>query len=161
MPASTLEPLRGARGCSLIEVLVAISIFAAAVVSLAQLTGMATSADLQAGRTSFAAVIAQQKIEELLAASPAIDLSPAGALTNSLNGWFDFVDGHGRTIGTGASPPVGSDYLRRWSVEPVSDSDTLVVRVLVTDIRNAMSVGVLSPRANQVRLVAARSRQAF
>jgi type II secretory pathway pseudopilin PulG len=160
MPASALEPLRGTRGCSLIEVLIATSIFAAAVVSLAQLAGMATSANLQAGRMSFATVIAQQKIEELLAASPALDLSPAGALTSSLDGWFDFVDGHGRTIGAGASPPVGSDYLRRWLVEPVSDSDTLLVRVVVTDIR-AMSGGGLSPRTGQVRLVVARSRQAF
>lgn len=164
MSASAIESVRGTRGCSLLEVLVAISIFIVAVVSLAQLTALATGANLQAGRMSFATVIAQQKIEELLTESPAPALSPAGALTSSLDGWFDFVDRHGRTTGTGASAPVDSDYLRRWSVEPVIDSGTLIVQVVVTDVRNAMSGGSAAsplPRADQVRLLAARGILAF
>ena len=159
---SAIESIRGARGFSLIEVLVAIGIFTVAVVALAQLTAIAARANLQAGRTSFATVIAQQKIEELLPADLVSNLSPAGALTTSLDGWFDFVDRHGRSVGTGARPPSGTDYLRRWSVELVTGTDTLLVQVAVIDIRQAMTAAAMASRSHeQVWLVAAKGRHAF
>lgn len=159
-----IKSIRGARGCSLIEVLVAIGIFTVALVALAQLTVIAARANLQAGRTSFATVIAQQKVEELLSGDLAPNLSPAGALTTSLDGWFDFVDRHGRSIGSGARPPSGSGYLRRWSIEPVTGTDTLLVQVAVIDIRQAMTAdaaAMASRRPDQVWLVAAKGRHAF
>jgi prepilin-type N-terminal cleavage/methylation domain-containing protein len=163
MPTSALAPARGTRGFSLVEVLVATAIFAVAAVSLAQLTAVATAANLQAGRKSLAIAIAQQKIEELLIANPAPDVSPAGALTDRLAGWFDFVDRDGRTTGSGAVPPDGTGYVRQWSVDSAIDGDALIVQVLVTDVGSAMS-GVRTPgtaRADQVRLAAARGGQAF
>jgi type II secretory pathway pseudopilin PulG len=162
MPAN--RSIRGARGCSLIEVLVAIGIFTVALVALAQLTAIAARANLQAARTSFATVIAQQKIEELLPGDLAVNLSPPGALTTSLDGWFDFVDRHSRSLGSGARPPAGSDYLRRWSVEPVTGSETLLVQVAVIDMRQAMTAdaaAMASRRPDQVWLVAAKGRHAF
>ena len=161
---SAIESIRASRGFSLIEVLVAIGIFTVALVALAQLSVIATRANLRAGRTSFATVIAQQKIEELLSEDLAANLSPAGALTTSLDGWFDFVDRHGRSVGTGARPPSGSDYLRRWSVEPLTGADTLRVQVAVIDIRQAMTgdaAAIDSRRPDQVWLVAAKGRHAF
>ena len=161
---SAITSIRGARGCSLIEVLVSIGILTVAVVALAQLTVIAARANLQAGRTSFATVIAQEKIEEILPEDLAPNLSPAGALTTSVGGWFDFVDRHGRSVGTGARPPSGSGYLRRWSVEPVIGTDTLLVQVVVIDIRQAMTAdaaAMASRRHEQVWLVAAKGRHAF
>ncbi len=156
--------IRGARGCTLIEVLVASAIFTVAVVALAQLTAIAARARLLAGRTSVATVIAQQKIEELLARDLAVNPSPAGALDTCVDGWFDFVDRHGRSIGSAAGPPSGSDYLRRWSVEPVVGGETSLVQVVVLDIRQATRVetdGTAVRRADHVRLVAAKGRRAF
>jgi type II secretory pathway pseudopilin PulG len=160
MPAIT--SIRGARGCSLIEVLVAIGIFTVALVALAQLTVIAARANVQAGRTSVATVIAQQKIEELLPQDLASNLTPAGALTTSLDGWFDFVDRNGRSIGSGARPPSGSDYLRRWSIAPMTGTDTLLVQVVVLDSRQTATAATMaSRRPDQVWLVAAKGRHAF
>ena len=158
------ESALGTRGCSLIEVLVAMAIFMVAAGGLAQLATLAAGANLRAGRASSATVIAQQKIEELLS-DPGLarNLSPARALTSSLDGWFDFVDRRGRPIGAGASPAAGSDYLRRWSVERLIDSATLIVQVEVTDIRNGTSGGSAAAlrRTDPVRLVAATGALAF
>jgi len=164
MRRTYIESIRGTRGCSLIEVLVAMAIFMVAAGGLAQLGALATSANLRAGRTSSATVIAQQKVEELLS-DPGLarQVSPARALSSSVDGWFDFVDRRGRPIGAGVSPPEGSDYLRRWSVERLTDGAALIVQVEITDIRNATSCGSAgAPRqTDPVRLVAAAGAEAF
>ena len=54
------------RGYSLLEVLIAVTIVAVGVAALAQLVGFAVHANLRARDTTVAAVLAQQKIEELL-----------------------------------------------------------------------------------------------
>jgi Tfp pilus assembly protein PilV len=66
MEWTDIEIVHDVRGCSLIEVLVATSIVAVTVGGLAQLTALAARANVQAGRTSFAVVVAQQKTEEIL-----------------------------------------------------------------------------------------------
>ena len=151
-----------ARGCSLVEVLVAMTLFAVAAAAVAQMTTFAARTNLQAGRSSLATIIAQQKLEELLGdAGSVLQPSPAGALTASLDGWFDFVDPRGRSIAAGVSPPSGSDYLRRWSVAPLSGTDALIVQVVVTDVRNAGVAAPASPGQDQVRIVAVKGRQGF
>jgi type II secretory pathway pseudopilin PulG len=164
MRRAYIESALGISGCSLIEVLVAMAIFIVVAAGLGQLATLAAGANLRAGRTSLATVIAQQKIEELLS-DPGLahNLSPPRALTSSLDGWFDFVDRRGRPIGPGATPATGSDYLRRWSVEALTDSATLVVQVEVSDIRNATSAAAVPAvrRIDHVRLVAATGAQAF
>jgi type II secretory pathway pseudopilin PulG len=164
MRRAYIESTLGTRGCSLIEVLVAMAIFMVAAGGLAQLGALATGANLRAGRTSAATVIAQQKIEELLS-DPGLagNISPARALTTNVDGWFDFVDRRGRPIGAGASAPQGSDYIRRWSVERLIDGAALIVQVEVIDIRNATSAGSAAGlrQTDSVRLVAATGAQAF
>jgi type II secretory pathway pseudopilin PulG len=165
MAWTDIEVVHDVRGCSLIEVLVATSIVAVTVGGLAQLTALAARANVQAGRTSFAVVVAQQKTEEILAeAGLDLNASPAAALTTNVDGFFDFVDRHGRPTGSSATTPPGSDYLRRWSVQPVSGGETLIVQVRVIDIREATSAGtaaLLATGINEVRIVAAKSRKAY
>ena len=162
MPHSRIESARHARGCSLIEVLVAMALFAVAAGVLAQLAGWSRRANAQAGRISAATVIAQGKIEELLPdVGVTLNVSPAGALTNSLDGWFDVVDSRGRPSGGAPSDAgPGRNFLRRWSVESLADSDTLILRVVVTDAGSVVSAtGVERP--DRVSLVAAKARQVF
>src|SRR5438093_7062770 len=52
-------------GFSLLEVLVATAILATALVSLAQLFALSTRSNIGSRNTTFAAVLAQQKLEEL------------------------------------------------------------------------------------------------
>jgi type II secretory pathway pseudopilin PulG len=160
-----VKSARGARGSSLVEVLVAMGLVVGAVGAVAPLVALATRANLQARRTSFAAVVAQAKLEALL---PDLDLglnpSPAGTLSRNTDGWFDFVDRHGRTLGSGEMLPAGTDFIRRWSVQRVANAATTIVQVAVIDVRSQVSPGsgaFVGGRGEYVRVVTAQSGRAF
>src|SRR4051812_42476103 len=125
MATTRLDP---ATGFSLLEVLVATSLVAVGVAALAQLVAVAVYANHQAKQSTFAAILAQQKMEALFpeAASGVLSQSPAGTLGRNVDGYHDRVDAGGRT------------YLRRWSIDAVPDSPSraLILQVLVTDLRN-------------------------
>src|SRR4029077_6350842 len=113
-----------ARGFTLVETLVAISITALALTSLAQLFVIATRANTDARRATFASILATEKIEQLR--SLGADLAPQGdpSLSAGVAGACDFIDQYGRSLGTGSSPLPGTVYIRRWSVEQIpSNSD--------------------------------------
>src|SRR3954471_12344593 len=59
------NPRSGERGFSLLEVLVASTIMAVSLTTLAQLFVMSTNANHSAKTTTYAAVLAQQKMEQL------------------------------------------------------------------------------------------------
>lgn len=152
---------RSESGFSLIEALVATMLLATALTTLAQLFAMSTRSNLGARSTTYTAVLAQQKIEELraltwgfdaqglpisdtatnLAVSPeaaaggtGLSPSPAGTLGQNTNGYVDYVDQFGAKLGGGTSPPNNAVYIRRWSVEPLpsNPNNTLILQVLVT-----------------------------
>jgi hypothetical protein len=126
------------RGHSLLEVLVATTIITVGVAAVAQLVALAAHTTLHAKQTTMAAVLAQEKMEQLL---PDIAIgstaSPPDALGSNLDGYSDFVDATGHLLGRGPAAPAGSAYLRRWSIDPLPNSrrSTWIVQVLVTDLR--------------------------
>jgi prepilin-type N-terminal cleavage/methylation domain-containing protein len=154
-----------ARGFSLIEVLMATALMVAAVASLAQLFALSTTRNKSAKNTTFAAVLAQQKMEQLRSLTwgfdslglPTTDTttdttkfpetnggtglspSPVNTLQQNVVGYVDYLDSKGQTLG-GASvnPPAGAVYIRRWMVEPLptNPNNTIVLQVLVTRHRN-------------------------
>jgi hypothetical protein len=157
--------LRGEGGFSLAEVMVATGLLAASLVTLAQLFGLATRSNIAARNTTYASVLAQQKVEELralmwgfdtqglpisdtttnTAANPeqpnggtGLSPSPSSALRENTAGWVDYVDQFGNKIGGGATPPQDAVYTRRWSIEPLptNPNNTLIIQVLVTRNRN-------------------------
>ena len=158
-------------GYALIETLVAAAIvvsLAAGVAQVALLTSAAVQASGAQGRALFLAV---QKIEQLhslawtfddmlqpvsdAATSLAFDppapggrgLQPSGPLTGPGGGagYVDYLDPDGRWIGTGAQPPAGTGFVRRWSVSPVTapGGDALLLQVLV------VATGVRGPAASR------------
>jgi type II secretory pathway pseudopilin PulG len=157
--------LRGDGGFSLVEVIVATSLLATALVTLAQLFAISTKTNLGSRNTTYATVLAQQKIEELRALTWGFDLqglpisdttsdtavspeqpnggsglapSPKTALNENTPGYVDYVDQFGKKLGGGAQPPANTVYMRRWSIEPLPNNpnNTLIIQVLVTRNRD-------------------------
>jgi prepilin-type N-terminal cleavage/methylation domain-containing protein len=148
-------------GFSILEVLVAITITAVAVAGLAQMFAISARANTSARMTTYASVLAQQKMEQLRGLTWGFDLvglplsdystnvtvapeapsdgvgltqSPADSLEKNFGGYFDFLDSYGNSLGGGESAPSGTAYVRRWSIEPLpsNPNNTLILQVLVT-----------------------------
>jgi type II secretory pathway pseudopilin PulG len=154
--------IRGEGGFSLAETMVAVGLMATALVTLAQLFGISTRSNLASRNTTYAALLAEQKLEELRALTwgfdadglPASDTttntavnpetpaggtglepSPPTALQENTAGYVDYVDPYGIKVGTGGtSPPGNAAYTRRWSITPLptNPNNTLIIQVLVT-----------------------------
>jgi type II secretory pathway pseudopilin PulG len=148
-------------GFSLVEVMVATGLLATALVTLAQLFALSTQSNVSSRSTTYASVLAEQKLEELRALSWGFDTqglalsdtttntavspemptggkglspSPSTSLQENTTGFVDYVDGFGNKLGTGQNPPDGAIYTRRWSITPLptNPNNTLVIQVLVT-----------------------------
>lgn len=149
-------------GFSLIETTIAMGLLAGALVTLAQLFALSTRSNVSAKTTTYATVLAEQKLEELraltygfdteglpvtdttsnTAVSPettlggrGLDPSPISALQENTNGYVDYVDEFGNKVGTGGTtPPAAAAFTRRWSITPLptNPNNTLIIQVLVT-----------------------------
>lgn len=152
--------LRPQRGFSLVEVLFALVVLSVAVSGLAHLFTVAAYTNTRARATTYAAVLAQQKMEQLRGLAYGFDpgggavtdvdsditvqpelpgggaglqSSPPGVLTADTAGYVDYVDGKGASLGgVAAVPPPGTAYIRRWSVQALpSSANAIVLQVLV------------------------------
>jgi len=171
------------RGFSLVEVLAAAVILMTGLIAVAQMFVVSTNTNMAARRVTTTSVLAQQKIEQLraltwgfddfglpisdftsdIAVSPptpaggvGLQASPGDTLNASTPGFVDYLDAYGAWVGTGAAPPAGAVYVRRWSVEPLptNPNNTLVFQVLVGRISPA---GPPSDLARQVSLKTRKS----
>lgn len=117
--------MRGARGFSLVEVLVATGVLATGLLTLAQLLAMAYAANVAARQATSAMALAVQKIEEIRA-------NPVAAALGSI----EYADERGALVGTGGGAPARAVYVRRWSAEAraVGSSALLLVQVRVDPI---------------------------
>jgi type II secretory pathway pseudopilin PulG len=149
-----------AAGFSILELLVAVTITTVAVAGLAQLSALSTRANTSARATTYAAVLAQQKMEQLRSLTWGFDVqglpvtdtttnltvvpadavggkglsqSPESSLTDNTEGYCDFIDTFGRPLGGGTTPPAAAAYVRRWSIVPLPSNpdNTIVLQVLV------------------------------
>jgi hypothetical protein len=113
------EPVAAARGCTLVEVLVATTCLIVALALAAQVYGSAARAARRASQITRATLLAQGKMEELVsrAADGGLAESPPDALVADVAGCFDVVDG----------------FVRRWSIEslPAAPVGALVIHVFV------------------------------
>jgi type II secretory pathway pseudopilin PulG len=133
------ERLRSERGFSLVEILIASTILIVALLSLAQLLSLATAANGAAGRVTFSAVLAAEKLEELHTLTWESVRRQAGESV-------DYLDRSGRPVGNAAAATYG----RRWLIDPlpVDPDNSLVIQVIV------------SGRRDEARIAAVRTRKA-
>jgi hypothetical protein len=175
----------------LIEVMVATGLLVTALVTLAQLFVISTRSNLGSHNTTYAAVLAEQKLEELRALAWGYDTqglplsdtttntavtpetptggtglspSPSTALQSNTTGYVDYVDQFGNKLGTGANPPGGAIYTRRWSITPLptNPNNTLVIQVLVTRNRNRgpADQGAVLRLPEEARMITVKTRKA-
>jgi type II secretory pathway pseudopilin PulG len=159
-------------GFSLLEVVFATAILIGGAGALAQLFLASTQANRLAQHTTFAALLAEQKMEQLLAGGSGLDPSPPDALDHDTPGYCEFLDLSGRLLASGAicgdgsaGAAPGAAFIRRWAVVPRSaaPTDAVVLQVLVASRAERQTVDNISsgPRApGSVHLVAALARKA-
>jgi prepilin-type N-terminal cleavage/methylation domain-containing protein len=113
---------RSELGFSLIELLVATTILAVALLSLAQLLAVATAANASAGRATYAAVLAAEQLERLRALS-------WESLRARTGESIDGLDRSGAPLDT-TSPAA---YRRRSRIDPLpaDPGNALVIQVSV------------------------------
>src|SRR5262245_3014978 len=179
------------RGFSLLEVLTATMIMTVGLTALAQLFAISTRANFSAKSTTTAAILAQQKMEQLRGLTWGFDTlglpvsdytsdttvtpqaptggkglspSPPDALKSNQDGYCDFLDRYGYSLGGGATPPNGAVYIRRWSIEPMrsNPNNTLVLQVLVTQMRDRGSDSSANTRRlpDEARVASVKTRKA-
>ena len=132
-------------GFSLVETLIATGLLAGAVAVLGQMFAISMAGNTSARAATFAAVLAEQKMEQLrgltwgfdiiglpltdttsnialpiqsAAGGPGLSPSPSNSLRANVDGYVDYLDEFGRIIGGGTTVPARAVYVRRWSVEP-------------------------------------------
>jgi prepilin-type N-terminal cleavage/methylation domain-containing protein len=191
MHRDAIRRSRSAAGFTLVEVLVALVVCGIAAASLAALATTAMRAAWFARQQSLMAILALQKIEQLRALDltfdpwapgvPVTDLatdlarepetaggaglqpSAPDTLDRNAPGYVDYLDSIGRWVGTGAGPPPGAVFARRWNVQAVvGDPDTLVLRVRVAMVVADAAHGLAAWRASgrsSVGLSALRTRK--
>jgi prepilin-type N-terminal cleavage/methylation domain-containing protein len=145
-------------GFTLLEVLMALALLTGVLLVVAHLLVVAARAADSSRDATVATVLAVQKVEQLralargvapdgtdvddlqsdVAAWPAqptggtgLAPSPPGTLLVDTAGFVDYLDGTGQWVGSGASPPAGAAFARRWSIDPAGPAapTSLVLRV--------------------------------
>jgi len=178
-------------GFSLPETMAATVLLVTGVVGVAQMFVLATRSNLSAQRQTFASTLAQEKMEQLrglawgyddvglpisdydtdLATDPiatdggvGLSPSPENSLAANVNGYVDYVDRAGETLGGGVTPPANTVYVRRWSVEPLptNPNNTLILQVLVFNVGDRANTDgpVLDHGRDEARLVSVKTRKA-
>ena len=138
------------RGLTLVEVLIATTLFTVVTLAAAHLLVWAVRALWITGAQTTALAAAQAKMEELQALAwrfddagnrisdfetnlamqpavgggPGLSTSPPNALLASLDGYADYLDADGGWLGGGTQPPSGAVFVRRWAVRPLTRTTT-------------------------------------
>ena len=178
-------------GFSLLETMIATLLLAGALASTAHLFVVATRSNLNSQRQTFASTLALEKMEQLrglawgfdeiglpisdyttnLALDPpdadggtGLSQSPDNSLAANVDGYVDYLDRYGQTLGGGTDIPDGTTYVRRWSIEPLptNPNNTLILQVIVFNVGDRADDGqgpVLNTRRDEARLVSVKTRK--
>lgn len=178
-------------GFTLVETLVATTMLAVALTALAELFVISVKNNAVAKNGTFTSVLASQKMEQLRGLTFGFDVlglpitdtttdtavspeaptggtglapSPSNTLREGTDGYVDYVDRNGLTLGGGTVVPDNTAYIRRWFVEPLptNPNNTLIIQVLVTRSRNrgVADAGSVARAPEEARLITVKTRKA-
>lgn len=95
---------------------------------------------------------------------PGLAPTPPDVLDRNIPPYVDYLDAQGGWIGTGATAPPGTVYVRRWSIEPLpaNPNDTLVFQVVVipNEREARRNPSVAGRLRDETRLVSLKTRKA-
>ena len=149
-----------ARGFTLVEVLVALTILLLAVLATAQTLTVAAAAVHDSRVHTLTAAMAAQRAEQLLGVDwLALNPSPANSLEQNIDGYVDFLDADGRVVGTTPVPPLDAAFVRRWAIDPpaTGSAGALVIRVVVRSL--AADVAGARGARGEARVVTIRAKE--
>jgi Tfp pilus assembly protein PilV len=169
-----LRMLKGERGTTLIETVIATSLLLVVMIGLLSMAALATvytenHGHLEARTTEYA----QDKMEQLLAlvysdavsntvVFPAVASGGTGiAIGGSSNtaapvtGYVDWVGQDGTLLGGGTAPPANWFYERVWQVTQLPGSTSVKQISVTATVRNAVG-GALAPKSTVVALKSVR-----
>jgi hypothetical protein len=91
--------------------------------------------------------------------------SPDNSLADNVDGYVDYLDRFGNSLGGGTDMPADTVYVRRWSIEPLptNPNNTLILQVLVFNRDDRASGGtgpVLDRARDEARIVSVKTRKA-
>lgn len=160
------------------------------VIGTAQMFIIATRANMTSQRGTFTATLAQEKMEQLrglawgfdpaglpisdfttnTAVDPPVNngaglaASPSNALSSNVDGYVDYLDRYGRTLGGGPNVLPGAVYVRRWSIEPLpsNPNNTLILQVLTFAVGDRANTGdgvVLDRVQDESRMISVKTRK--
>ena len=178
-------------GFTLIETLVATGILAVSLTALAQMFAISVQNNLVARNSSYTSILAVQKMEQLRGLTYGFDTlglpitdsatdtsvtpeaatggtglapSPSNTIRANTNGYVDYLDHNGTSLGGGTVVPNGTAFIRRWMVEPLptNPNNTIILQVLVTRRRDrgTADTGSVSRATEEARLVTVKTRKA-
>ena len=161
----TLHAARtGHSGFSLVETLVATALLGSSVAALAHLLAVSMINTSAARQTTFATILAADKIEDLRGldiphhrqrfplTAAGLAPSPGRALEADTPGYVDYLDERGNAIDAGGpAAPRHTVFIRRWSITPLaavpSDAIVLHVRVISRDPHGEVELVTVRARA--------------
>ena len=83
---------------------------------------------------------------------------------SNTNGYVDYLDKYGNSLGGGTAVPAGTIFIRRWSVEPLptNPNNTLVLQVLVSQLNNRGTDNTTSTKRlpDEARIMSVKTRKA-
>jgi hypothetical protein len=90
--------------------------------------------------------------------------SPGNALSANVEGYVDYVDRTGNSLGGGPVAPANTTFVRRWSIEPLptNPNNTLIFQVLVFALGDRPAAGqgpVLDRVRDETRLISVKTRK--
>jgi hypothetical protein len=90
--------------------------------------------------------------------------SPDSVLSANIDGYVDYLNRYGESLGGGGAVPDETAYVRRWSIEPLptNPNNTLILQVLVFSVGDRVNDGegpVLDRVRDEARLVSVKTRK--
>ena len=175
-----------ARGTSLVDALVALSIVVTTITGMGHLLIWSRRTVWSTGAGSLATVFAERKLEQLRALQWHVDRqgravsdvtadlaqdppdaggaglqpSPMGALHANVTGFVDYLDTNGVWRGNGIRPPPGAAFIRRWAIVPLATDPlhTLILHVVCFPVvDDGNGSGERSARAVHLTTIRTRS----